>query len=185
MCTCLVMQLERSIKREPIVVLDYSSMFLDGLDNEALTQAVLDNADDKMELGPNTTGVEDNKLPDTDLIKDFKAKLTDAVGRTINQRVELLEAWGHITPPNGSTNYHSHRMPFLAYSCVYYTKVPENAGDLIFLANACNIDFTRTEKAVVGKLVIFPCIIPHMTGKNMSGEDRVSISANFRVVTDE
>ena len=174
--------MEHGIKREPIVVLDYSSMFLDGIDNEALTQAVLDHADDKINFDPNDTWIEDSKLPDTHLINDFKLKLTDAVGRAIGQKVELLDAWGHVTPPNGSTNYHDHRQPFLSYSCVYYTKVPENAGDLIFLAHACNMEFMRTEKSVVGKLVVFPCIVPHMTGKNMSGEDRVSISANFKVI---
>ena len=67
-------------------------------------------------------------------------------------------------------------------SCIYYCKIPENSGDVTFRVTAGIREYAVTEKAEVGKLIVFPSEVYHMTGKNASNENRISINSNFRII---
>jgi uncharacterized protein (TIGR02466 family) len=86
-----------------------------------------------------------------------------------------------------------HKHSFSILSCVFYAKVPENSGRLVFhndyeipcylepgLVKATN-KFNSIEKAFNPKnnsLFIFPSWISHFVEPNMSKEDRISFAFN-------
>ena len=182
------------IKHHPIFQSGYSEIFLD-FDNDKLEKIILDNSDKKFSDDPNHTGIEDSGLPPNDknileLKSTFEEVVTEVINLDENYVVDTISMWGHIIPPNGSTMYHSHKINGMfpswgmtepGMSCVYYVNVPENSGDLSFVTNAYGNEHITKVKSETGKLVIFPCYIPHMTGTNKSGKNRLSISANFIV----
>ena len=184
------MTLEFEIK--PIVLIDYLVTKLPDVDNEALAHQVEVYKDIKLSDNENAGRYEDNDLPNSKPINDFKEILVNALSFVTNQKVKIDNIWGHVTVPQAATEYHHHvglhnnngrlsdkDSPF---SCVYYCKIPENSGDIRFRMMAGFREYIVTEKAEVGKLIVFPSEVPHMTGKNASNENRVSISANFRII---
>ena len=84
------------------------------------------------------------------------------------------QKWSHIQQPLESTNPHHHRPSIVSF--VYYAKVPEGAGDLVFtIDNYVSI----THKPIEGQLVVFPGWVYHKVNKNMADDIRVSISGNY------
>ena len=168
-----------------LIGLDCVKAKLNGIDNEKIKSIVYDNANNKFSDNPNNTGIEDSRLPDgNEYVENMKTIITRSTSTYLQHSVKLLNIWAHIVPPNGSTNYHHHRGEYAidkVCSVVYYVDVPENSGDLIFMMNVCNVEFVKEVKSEEDHLVIFPSFIPHMTGKNKSDRDRISISANFLV----
>ncbi|TFH44555.1 MAG: hypothetical protein E4H01_10850, partial [Lysobacterales bacterium] len=102
--------------------------------------------------------------------------------RQIDPRLEPSPFWAHILKRGESTMYHTHSVgnyPGLGLSWVYYASFSEDSGDLIFI---CQVNEDRVFHAVrpaVGRLVIFPTSMPHMTQRHAGKEVRVSISGNY------
>ena len=182
------MTLEFEIK--PIVLIDYLVTKLPDVDNEALAHQVEIYKDKKLSDNENAGRYEDNELPNSKPINDFKEILVNALSFVTNQKVKIDNIWGHVTVPQSATQYHHHASIYngqltdrdALFSCVYYCKIPENSGDIRFRMMAGFREYIVEEKAEVGKLIVFPSEVPHMTGKNASNENRVSISANFRII---
>jgi uncharacterized protein (TIGR02466 family) len=79
---------------------------------------------------------------------------------------------------------------------IYYVKAPKNCGNTLFLSGKYFSDMymapydemtpanysSYTIIPEESNLVLFRSNIPHMVNKNMSGENRVSLSANFSLV---
>jgi uncharacterized protein (TIGR02466 family) len=100
--------------------------------------------------------------------------------------------WVNIFETNDYTEAHCH--PGSTMSAVYWSKVPENSGDLL-LHNRVENDFiqmtwggwqdnkynmTRVKfPAQAGTLVIFPSWLTHSVERNLSGEDRISLGFNL------
>lgn len=106
--------------------------------------------------------------------------------------IRCIDSWINIAAPGNYQEYHVH--PKHHFSLSYYVKTPKNCGDLLFRSYDSNnmlplpIDnpsfpgFTNTRYTPEeGKLIIFRSNLYHMVRKNMSNEDRVSISMNFTI----
>jgi len=180
-----MMSQELQFEIKPIVIIDYLTTKLTGVDNDLLAHQVEVYKNKRLDDDENRSGYEDNELPNSKPINDFKQILTDALSQAVNDKIIIDRMWGHITVPQASTEYHYHvRLPLSGreapFSCVYYCKIPEKCGDLSFRVQAGFREYIVMEEAELGKLIIFSSEIPHMTGKNASNENRISISANFR-----
>ncbi len=106
--------------------------------------------------------------------------------------LEMTSCWVNIVPPGHFHSLHLH--PLSTISGTYYLKTPKNCGDLRFedprlsklmaapnrKANAktTNKQFIKI-KAEENNLVLFESWLRHEVEKNLSQEDRVSISFNF------
>ena len=102
--------------------------------------------------------------------------------RQIDPRLEPSPFWAHILKPGESTMFHTHSVgnyPGIGLSWVYYASFSEGDGNLIFI---CQLNEDRVFHGIrpaVGRLVIFPANMPHMTEKHAGKDVRVSISGNY------
>lgn len=118
----------------------------------------------------------------TEFAKAYEIKKSKAV---------LDDCWFNIAPPGEYQEFHNHQNSH--FSLVYYVKVPENCGNIVFrsmvetvvnyvpdyeITNILNLNhFDVTPKESM--LLIFPSHLQHMVKKNKSNEDRISIAMNF------
>ena len=105
---------------------------------------------------------------------------------------EMTGLWGMINPPGSRNNVHTH--PYNYLSGVYYLKVPQNSGNLVFLEPkpqaevlsppkikeasiplAHSVTWEPKEKS----LIFFPSWLQHEVQYNNSKEDRVILSFNI------
>ena len=119
------------------------------------------------------------------------------IGYHIKHSVNLntVEYWYNINTPNSYNMPHVH--PNCLMSGVFYIKVPENSGNIVFtrpeieslelshINNGHNVTnpYTNTAYSIKpeqGKLILFPSYLSHYVEQNKSEEDRISISFNFR-----
>lgn len=102
--------------------------------------------------------------------------------------------------PTGSFN-HAHIHPGTQMSCVYYVKVPENSGNIVFVCpneylwdklSGCRQDEyikqndLQTKFEVVpeeGMFLMFPSSLTHLVEANLSNEDRISIVVDINLST--
>jgi len=144
-----------------------------------------------------------NNLPGTDkLIK----QIINAVN-TIHQisrqgDLQLTNFWINISGKGSSNTPHTHSG--LTYSGVFFIKVPEEmrGGRFLFYRNFNEADFISTEymghfkegyqmkgydypiNTILPKenmLVVFPSWVPHAVEINLSDEERISLSFNFKL----
>ena len=112
---------------------------------------------------------------------------------TIDKDIEIDNMWVNINKKDSYNSIHDHQNSF--YSGVYYVRVPENSGNIYFYNP--EIWFTdaidnpelflnkkyETEKieynSKEGDLYFFVCNLPHGVDKNLSNNDRISISFNI------
>ena len=110
-----------------------------------------------------------------------------------NNRMQITAVWAHVTPTGKSTQRHHHYPDHL--SCVYYVRTPANCGNLRFVDDRKhrlnepkssidkNVMGKRVEIAAAeGKMILFPSWLDHVVDENQSGEDRISISANMKLM---
>lgn len=154
---------------------------LSGIDNDAVADQVLAHQEKRFVDDPRQSTYEDSPLPDTPQVRALTDQVT-ALIHEIDSRLQPSPFWAHILQPGESTMYHTHGMgnlPGLGLSWVYYACVPENSGDLVFI---CQLNDDRVFHGVqprVGRLVIFPASMPHMTERHAGEGPRVSVSGNF------
>ena len=100
-------------------------------------------------------------------------------------------AWGNVNEPGTYQEFHAH--PSHVFSCVYYPKVPQNAGEIIFesplvpdmmpVANIKKINTLSRERVWFtpeeGMLIIFRSFIRHSVRAGTNTEPRVSIALNY------
>ena len=175
----------------PIISVGYSVFDIDGIDNEKISEDVLARKDLKFDDTPGNTFNEDSYLPDTPEIQKLLS-IVDEKMKEINPHYELKtrdrSTWAHILQPGESTMYHSHENPGYPVenmAFAYYSKVPKNAGNLVFVMDACKRRTLIEVEPAVGRLVIFPGYVPHLTKKNDSGDTRITISGNWTCPEDK
>ena len=111
----------------------------------------------------------------------------------IQPKLGLGNMWANINPPGGMNRSHIH--PNYLWSCVYYVKAPENAGQL-------KVEDPRSVALMVrprmkegkppqrlwreasydprpGRLIMFPSWLNHCVDPNNSNDIRISVSFNF------
>ena len=108
--------------------------------------------------------------------------------------------WSNINGPDSWNITHTH--PETDFTATVYFDVPEDSGLLIidntdhvmafqrFYSTPFNVDsvFTRlkyTHYPRKNSVVIFPAHLPHSVTANKTNQERISISANFKVVRED
>ena len=88
---------------------------------------------------------------------------------------KVLHTWAHVHRPLESTHLHFHGDDTKQLSFVYYAKVNEKSGKLVF-----NLEkfYHQMFSPKIGNLLVFPSWLPHYVTKNLSNETRISISGN-------
>lgn len=100
-------------------------------------------------------------------------------------------AWGNINTKGTYQEYHVH--PHSVFSCVYYPKVPQGAGNIVFesplvpdmmpvrnITKQNDLNFERIDyHPKEGMLIIFRSYLRHCVQQGTNTESRVSISLNF------
>lgn len=98
--------------------------------------------------------------------------------------VKCDDAWFNICYPGDYQEYHMH--PDSHFSLAYYLKTPRNCGNFVVVPLTYFTDnypvhsesYSITPKE--NNIVIFRSNVNHMVEVNNSGEDRISVSMNFR-----
>ena len=111
------------------------------------------------------------------------------------------DAWVNINPSGSFNVKHCH--PNCHVAGVFWIKIPENSGDIVFISPH---DFTSfiemhsyTDKfkedtnyyhnyslpATEGSLLLFPSHLQHKVEENKSDEDRISMSFNLKLENDD
>ena len=130
-----------------------------------------------------------------DTIFEYVSTMSSAIANDSEERttfgLEITNSWFNIGKP-GSFQFdhvhHGHR-GHNALSGVYYHKVPENGGSIIFQnpishLTVCNklwdlsISPVKGLEPMEGSILIFPSFLSHKVGINQSNEERISISFN-------
>jgi uncharacterized protein (TIGR02466 family) len=105
--------------------------------------------------------------------------------------IECSNSWINLAKPGAFQELHTH--PKSHFSSIYYVKVPENCGSIIFQSHECFSDMfefpTKEHRLPNHKryiinpkecdLLIFRSNLPHMVNANSSKQNRISISSNF------
>ena len=109
-----------------------------------------------------------------------------------NYNPEITGLWGIINPPGSRNNIHTH--PYNYLSGVYYLKVPQKSGNLVFLEpkpQAEVLSPPKVDKASIhlahsvqwepkeNSLIFFPSWLQHEVQTNNSNNDRVVLSFNI------
>ena len=121
-------------------------------------------------------------------IKDFHLK---------DCSISLNSLWVNINQKWAYNHRHIH--PNSHLSGIFYLKVPENSGDLIFVNDNMQMNNvyefinenvtksiklypTYKYKPEEGRMFIFDSLLPHYVEQNLSREDRISISFNLNLL---
>lgn len=138
----------------------------------------------------------DNDTVVQSLIQKCKSLVVDfanefGIEKTIHD-LECNDFWFNVGEPGSYQEYHMH--PRSDFSLVYYVKVDNDSGKIVFqdtssisdsfplitdkltYASYRTCSYTPKESLVL----IFRSNLTHMVEKNMSNTDRVSIAMNFR-----
>ena len=121
-------------------------------------------------------------------LKPFQPLLNEIEGQVakeMNTDISVQNAWFTIYEQDQFIQRHSH--PITEWSGVYYYKVEENCGDLVFYDPIGSFrnhftgkyPFKYTVKPTNGLLLAFPAWLEHESLPNKSGSDRIIFSYNF------
>ena len=88
------------------------------------------------------------------------------------------EFWFNIARPGESTGWHDHKDRSVL-SGVYYLKVPDNAGDILFRKRDKDKIVEWNIRSETGKLILVHSNIEHSVKINKSNHDRISIAFNL------
>jgi hypothetical protein len=145
-----------------------------GINNTILAQEILHHQDVRSNDNPNSIMHEDSLLDISPGSEAFKL-ITTINQLTASRNFVTIEQWGLIHRPLESTNTHRHDDHPLSW--VYYVKIPERAGDLVFsFFDRFSVPITPKE----GVLLLFPGWMHHSVSKNKSNETRISVAGNCK-----
>ena len=144
-----------------------------------------------------------SNLPGTNHLLNQIINAVNAIHQISRQGdLVLTNFWLNISPKGSSNIPHTHSG--LTYSGVFYIKVPKEmkGGRFLFYRNFNEADFISTEymghfkkdyqlqsydyaintiSPIENLLVVFPAWVPHGVEINLSHEDRISLSFNFKL----
>lgn len=126
-----------------------------------------------------------------EFLYDFAKTMVGSINYASASKVTFINSWVTIYPPGTYVPEHIHSNSIL--SGVFYAKVPEKAGNLLFKDPSAVaktmyiIDYNEfptvatvhTHQVETGQMVIFPSWLPHMTEVNRSNDDRIMVSFNI------
>lgn len=123
---------------------------------------------------------------------------THAFSRTFGvdkpiDKFRCTDFWFNIAGPGAYQEFHQHANNH--FSLVYYVKTPQRCGNIIFQNPSAVTDMFSLPISEItansrmscsyqpheGSMLLFRSNLLHMVEKNLSDEDRISISMNFRI----
>lgn len=169
--------------------LNILSGYIEKIDNQKILEE-LDFECDRLSENEIESNYEDFKISFSEEIKKISNNIVSDYEKLSNNQetLELLGHWAHVHEYNESCNTHCHMCaqdiiqgPHL--SAVYYVKVPQNSGKLVFDFEVSKYEKNRyTVNPEVGKYILFPSHLDHFVTKNKNKDKRVSISFNYRKI---
>lgn len=171
----------------PLVLLGISTHEPQGINNEAICEAVLKRQDIRLDDSIGNTFAEDSFYPeDHPECKKLLEEVQKIARAEIHSKLTNVNSWAHILEPNESTMFHTHANPGNppAISWAYYASAPKDAGNIVWTFECNKNRVMQEEELGLGKLVFFSGEIPHFTKKNNSGQTRISISGNLTLPAD-
>lgn len=116
--------------------------------------------------------------------KDFGVEAKD---------VTITDSWINVAGTGGYQEYHIHTGSH--FSLAYYAMAPKNSGNIVFRSHEADTDMyplprgeltpssykTYSIQPQEGMLLIFRSNLRHMVEKNLSNENRISISMNLDI----
>jgi hypothetical protein len=159
----------------------YAVHQLTGIDNETVVEQVLAQQENRLVDDPRQTTYEDSPLPETAQVRAITDQVAAIIGQ-IDARMVPSPFWAHILKPGESTMFHTHTIghyPGIGLSWVYYASFREGDGDLIFICQLNEERVYHGVKPAVGRLIVFPASMPHMTERHAGKDVRVSVSGNY------
>lgn len=104
-----------------------------------------------------------------------------------NPKVECIDCWFNVYEHGDYQEDHIHGKSH--FSLVYYVKVPENSGSIVFTScdgvnDTFSLALNIVDYTVVpceSEVILFRSNLHHRVHKNRSNEHRVSIAMNFKV----
>ena len=171
--------MEKSIEVHSISKLEVlkgkSTLNLDGLVDDILKLKSY-----RLDDNPVNSHYEDTRCPESPVVQEIVKELAEAFKGVTQLDLILLDCWSHIHEKNMSTNQHSHYPADV--SAVYYVKVPEGSGQLIFHPSANPYHPGRNAfKPEEKTFILFPSFVDHSVTRNQSDETRISLSFNFKI----
>ena len=133
------------------------------------------------------TRYEDFNFSFTNDFKNLIEKINTDYKKAFKRQLNLVNFWSQIHEYNESTNLHNHCDVSNLYnspdlSGVYYVKVPEKSGKIVFEYPINQYQVKRYFiNPIVGRYILFPSTLNHFVTKNKSKEKRISISFNFKI----
>tara|TARA_B100000927_G_scaffold289747_1_gene286964 strand:+ start:5028 stop:5546 length:519 start_codon:yes stop_codon:yes gene_type:complete len=148
------------------------------INTDGLADLLLEHFDHRLGDDPATSLYEDSFCPDSPLIDSIVEELKESFYRFTGIKINLLGKWSQIHKPNMSTNSHAHYPADVA--SVYYVSVPDGAGHICFYPDHNkyhpNMVKFQPEK---NTFLMFPATLEHSVTRNLSTDDRISLSFNF------
>ena len=152
------------------------------VDLDSLSKILLDNYDKKFEQEIGFY-YEDSICPPNKYVNEIIDEIKTDFFAATNEKIEVINYWGHIHEKNMSTSLHNHDNSYV--SVVVYLKIPQGSGSIVFFPrynqydNAAYASKFEPEESVY---YIFPGYLDHAVTRNLSEEKRISISFNFKKV---
>ena len=118
--------------------------------------------------------LEVNKISELDIIVCAAVEYAASILK-IEKNKLVYGFWINAMATGDVTTAHTHDDDDELLSCVYYIKVPNNSGDLIFTENNKKTNLKPKE----GNFVFFSPATLHEVSENKSTQSRLSIAFNF------
>ena len=184
-----------------IVTLTKTEYLIGQLDEDPnpIIDMILSNYNEGRNMSKDITNIryEDIRINFTPQIQRIAKKLCDEWYEAFGDEIELCwqnkegqdpnsSFWAVIHNPNESTNLHSHETSDnyesgAHVSAAIWVQVPPNSGNLVFQYHVNPYKVCQEEiEAKPCKFAMFDSTLPHYVTKNLSNEQRIVISMNFR-----
>ena len=177
------------------------------LDNEQIEKFCLDLKNKSSgKISSNYGGWQSNNLtkdesilkPLTDKINSKRQDIIEFFGLNNNINIVIQNYWINVNQKNNFNRPHVH--PFSLMAGVYYVKVPENSGRLVFENPIQQHDFVIKSNMIKefnlvnagywcaepkeNDLIMFPSWLKHYVEPSESDEERISIAFNLEIGKD-
>jgi len=138
--------------------------------------------------------VNDGKLPEMKKLKEVVLTVAPVISKDFgfkNPNLDIEEMWTTFQYPNGIQTPHTHQYTLAA---VYYANSNDDMGKIWFINNGgsavSNKSLTdNTNKytyeqveysPIIGRLLMFPSWLLHMTNVNYTDQDRISVAFDLK-----
>ena len=177
------------------------SGFLNHVDSEKIVKEAYDLREKSEGLKKSNRGgwhsegistMDMDPFPETKVLTSELKNIATKIHRLwkISQSAELVNMWFNINKKDGYNISHFH--PHCTMSAVFYAKVPENSGNIVFQRSDIQGHYFHSYEETPytydtfsfypqeGMFLIFPSYLSHSVEPNESDEDRISLAFNFR-----